>query len=58
MIMKEYLIRRFMYNNHNKYRKYAEEWVEHLTHEQIAYFILEKERLEKHGGDFTEDTNR
>ena len=56
--MREYLIRRFMFNNHNKYRKYAEEWVNNITHEQIAYFILEKERLEKHGEDFTQDTHR
>ena len=45
--MKEYLIRRFRLNNHNKYIKYAEEWINGLTADQIAYFILEKERLEK-----------
>ena len=56
-MMKEYLIRRFIYNNHNKYRKYVDEWVANLTHEQIAYFVLEKERLEKHGEDFTQDNN-
>lgn len=43
--MKEYLIKRFIRNNHNKYVKYAEEWVSNLTENQIAYFRLEKERL-------------
>lgn len=54
--MKDYLIRRFYINNHNKYKKYAEEWVNNLTDDQIAYFILEKERT--NGEDFTEKYNR
>lgn len=55
--MTEYLIRRFIYNNHNKYIKYAKEWVENLTREQIAYFVLEKERLEKYEHNFTKRNN-
>lgn len=55
--MKEYLIRRFIHNNHNKYKKYAEEWVQYLTHDQIAYFCLEKERLYKNEHDHTERDN-
>lgn len=54
--MKEYLIRRFYINNHNKYRKYAEEWVNNLTCDQIAYFILEKQRID--GEDFIKNNNR
>ena len=52
--MKQYLMRRFLFNNHNKYRKYADEWINGLTANQIAYFVLEKERLEKqYEQDFT-----
>ena len=43
--MKEYLIKRFIRNNHNKYAKYVNEWISGLTDDQIAYFKLEKERL-------------
>ena len=43
--MKEYLIQRFLRNNHNKYHKYCKEWVENVTPEQIQYFIEEKKRL-------------
>jgi len=53
--MKDYLIRRFNRNNHNKYKKYADEWVDNLTHDQIAYFILEKERTNGEG--FVKDDN-
>ena len=49
-------MRRFIRNNHNKYTKYAKEWVDNLTHDQIAYFILEKERI--NGEDFIKDYNR
>ena len=43
--MKEYLINRFLKNNHNKYSKYVIEWLNNITEDQMAYFILEKERL-------------
>lgn len=43
--MKEYLIQRFLKNNHSKYRKYVMEWIDALTGDQIAYFVLEKQRL-------------
>lgn len=49
--MNDYLMRRFIKNNHNKYIKYAKEWIDNLTHDQIAYFVLEKERI--NGEDFT-----
>ena len=54
--MKEYLIKRFLRNNHNKYAKYAEEWIGNLTADQIAYFILEKQRI--NGEDFISNNNR
>lgn len=44
--MKEYLLQRFYRNNHNKYKKYAEEWVSNLTQDQLAYFVLEKNRTD------------
>lgn len=50
-------MRRFLFNNHNKYRKYAKEWVDNLTHDQMAYFILEKERI-NNGEDFIKGTYR
>jgi len=45
--MEEYLINRFLKNNHNKYHKYMKEWLSNLTADQIAYFILEKQRLDE-----------
>lgn len=54
--MRQYLIHRFVFNNHNKYKKYVEEWINNLTADQIAYFVLEKERLEKqYERDFTKE---
>lgn len=44
--MKEYLLQRFYRNNHNKYKKYAEEWIFNLTQDQLAYFVLEKNRID------------
>ena len=46
--MKEYLIQRFLRNNHNKYHKYCKEWAENVTPEQIQYFIEEKKRLKSY----------
>ena len=43
--MKDYLIKRFFIYFHKKYHKYVEEWIRNLTEDQIAYFILEKERV-------------
>lgn len=54
--MKEYLIQRFLKNNHKKYHKYVTEWLEVLTDDQIAYFALEKQRL--HEKDIIESNNR
>jgi len=44
-IIKEYLIQRFIKNNHPKYYKYCNEWINNLLENQIRYFIIEKERL-------------
>jgi Zn-dependent membrane protease YugP len=54
--MKDYLIQRFLKNNHNKYSKYVNEWINNLTADQIAYFILEKQRID--GEDFIKNNNR
>ncbi len=43
--MYNYLIERFLKNNHNKYSKYVKEWIDNLTADQIAYFVLEKQRI-------------
>lgn len=42
-----YLVERFLRCNHNKYKHLYQEWVDHLTYDQLNYFILEKERIEK-----------
>lgn len=42
-ILYNYLQERFYKNNHIKYRKYFDEWVNRITETQIDYF--EKERL-------------
>ena len=44
--MKEYLRKRFYYNNHPKYRKYFEEWLSGICYSQILYFEKEKYRIE------------
>lgn len=46
MELNEYLIFRFKHNNHNKYMKYMQEWINNITENQLNYFKLEKERLE------------
>lgn len=43
MALDEYLLIRFIRSNHPKYRKYAVEWVNNLTTEQLSYF--EKEMI-------------
>ena len=45
MTVSEYLRFRFMRNNHNKYIKYMQEWIDNITKDQLSYFIKEKERL-------------
>ena len=42
-ILFDYLRERFYKNNHTKYRKYFDEWVENVTETQLMYF--EKERI-------------
>jgi hypothetical protein len=44
-IIKEYLTQRFLKNNHTKYHKYCNEWINNVTKEQVDYFIKEKDRL-------------
>lgn len=41
MTLDEYLLVRFIRSNHPKYRKYAVEWVNNLTIEQLSYFKKE-----------------
>jgi hypothetical protein len=43
--MNEYLTQRFIKNNHPKYYKYCNEWIQNLTKEQISYFSEERKRL-------------
>lgn len=42
-----YLVERFLRCNHNKYKHLYQEWIDHLTYNQLSYFVLEKERIEK-----------
>lgn len=44
--MREYLRQRFYRNNHSKYRKYFEEWLNGVVGTQLMYFEKEKYRLE------------
>ncbi len=41
----EHLRQQFYWNNHTKYRKYFDEWVNNLTPTQIEYFEIEKENI-------------
>ena len=41
MTLDEYLLLRFNRSNHPKYRKYATEWINNLTTEQLSYFRKE-----------------
>lgn len=45
MTIDEYLVYRFKRNNHNKYMKYMQEWIDNVTETQLMYFQKEKERL-------------
>lgn len=45
MTLKEYMFQRFYRNNHPKYRRYAEEWINGTTKQQRAYFKEEQKRL-------------
>lgn len=44
--MYTYLQQRFYRNNHAKYRKYFEEWVQNVTETQLMYFEKEKYHLD------------
>lgn len=44
--MYTYLQQRFYRNNHVKYRKYFEEWVQNVTETQLMYFEKEKFNLD------------
>ena len=41
MTLNEYLLIRFIRSNHPKYSKYAIEWINNLTKEQLSYFRKE-----------------
>lgn len=45
--LKEYLKARFLRNNHNKYAKYCEEWINGITEDQVLYFLQEQKRLDE-----------
>ena len=48
--MREYLRQRFYRNNHSKYRKYFEEWLNGVVDTQLMYF--EKEKYSKIRADY------
>lgn len=41
MILNKYLLIRFNKSNHPKYRRYATEWINNLTTDQLSYFKKE-----------------
>lgn len=43
--MNEYLVQRFLNNNHPKYHKYYKVWIDNITEDQMKYFIEERKRL-------------
>ena len=45
MSISDYLVYRFIRNNHRKYHKYCREWVDNVTTQQLNYFIKEKQHL-------------
>jgi hypothetical protein len=45
MTFDEYLRHRFKTNNHTKYLKYMEQWIEKLLPYQLEYFKVEQKRL-------------
>lgn len=44
--MGAYLSERFLRNNHPKYHKYCNEWINNITADQLRYFMEEKRRIE------------
>ncbi len=49
MNIKSYLEWRFRVNNHPKYLRYCNEWINNLTSTQIEYFEREAEHLIERG---------
>ena len=45
-VMGDYLRERFRRNNHTKYHKYCDEWINNITIDQLGYFIEEKRRID------------
>lgn len=41
-----YLTERFRKNNHPKYHRYCDEWINNTTIDQLRYFEQEKNRIE------------
>ena len=42
----DYLRERFRRNNHTKYHKYCDEWINAVTPDQLHYFVQERQRIE------------
>lgn len=47
--LRKYLEWRFMANNHPKYRKYFNQWVENINGEQLSYFEREMTHMIEDG---------
>ena len=45
MIIQDYLKMRFLKNNHPKYHKYMNEWINNITDIQLYYFKKEMNKL-------------
>ena len=45
MNIQNYLIMRFLKNNHRKYHKYVNEWINNVTDVQLCYFKKEIQKL-------------
>ena len=45
--MKTYLQQRFLRNNHPRYHKYMNEWIDGVTADQMRHFREERRRIEQ-----------
>lgn len=45
MTLREYMFQRFIRNNHPKYHKYVNDWLQNTTKNQQNYFKEEQKRL-------------
>lgn len=44
-ILRTYLETRFRNNNHPKYMKYRDEWINNIPEDQLWYYIIEMKHL-------------